>query len=158
MKKIVIGTALFFAFTLSVQAQTSWNYTTYAELKNSSGTLFTIEYGIHPSGYNGRVVWKITNHTNTTLYNVRIARGEYTLSDGRRVERTTGNIGRMDPGQSKTSSQISINTGENYGAWSDQNDNPVIRISLDTPMVLFSTERSGPVHDWGTYGTVVRSD
>ena len=148
---------LLIALTISTlaSAQSTWTYTEFAKVTNSSGTLFTLEYGIKSSGYNGRVKWRITNHTNTPVYAVSIAGKEYTLSNGKKVSRSGESItSTLGPGESKTTYSDPVNADENYGNWSDKNNNPVIRISLKTPMIRFATEKNGKKYGWDSAGIV----
>lgn len=106
-------------------------------------------------GYNGRIKWRLTNNTNATLYDLSISDKEYTLASGETVsclgERITSTLA---PGESKTTQSDAVNTTENYGAWSDKNDNSVVRIKLVTLMITFSLEKYGNRMSWNELGAV----
>jgi hypothetical protein len=150
----IIATLFIFTCLTIAPNQNKWVYTTYAEVTNKTGTLFTLEYGVMKK-YNGYVKWKITNHTQMTVYDVGIANKEYTLSNGKIVKRSGESLtSTLKPGASKTNISDAVNSSENYGAWSDKNDNPVKSIRLKIPMIRFAAEKNGKRYAWSEAGTV----
>ena len=153
-KNILVLFIALISFTY-VNAQSTWNYIEFAEVRNSSGTLFTLEYGIKSSGYNGYVKWRITNHNNTTVYNVSIADKEYTLSNGKKVSRSGGSItSTLGPGESKTTMSDAVNSDEHGGFGAKPNPATLTRLSLEQPMVKFAAEKYGTKYGWDSAGTV----
>lgn len=143
------------AFTQAGISQSNWNYTEFAYVSNQSGKLFSLEYGIHKNGYNGRVKWRITNQSNQTVYDVGISDKSYTLANGKVVKRLGERItSSLAPGQSKETMSDAVNSSENYGNWSDKNDNPVRYLQLATPMIKFAMEKNGTRIGWDQVGTV----
>lgn len=131
-----------------------WEYKTYAEVTNKTGVLFTLEYGMKKK-YNGYVKWRITNHTQMTVYDVSIANKEYTLANGKKVSRAAESLTSvLKPNDPKTTMADAVNSDENYGNWSDKNNNPVTSVLLKTPMIRFAAEKNGQKYDWSMAGTV----
>ncbi|MGM5470475.1 hypothetical protein ACS386_09380 [Flavobacteriaceae bacterium LMO-SS05] len=124
--------------------------------------LFTLEWGIKKSdnGYNGRVIWKFTNHTKTPVYFVTISNKEYTLSDGRKVSRSGEQLAyEVKPGETKNgSSPDSVNATENTGFWSDINNNPVVWVEAQKPVIRLAVEPKGQSYDWDNIGGEILSE
>ncbi|MFK5985330.1 MAG: hypothetical protein QM479_07880, partial [Pseudomonadota bacterium] len=139
---------LFIFFINSSAFAASYPCTLFDEVKNSTGVLFTLDVCIS-SAYNGRVKWKFTNHTQSTVYNVSIANKIYTLSDSKVVNRSGETIkSKVLSGESTFTITDAVNTDENYGNWSDKNDNPVVSVSLGNPSIKFRNTIDGPIVSW----------
>ena len=138
-------------FTVTVSAQSSWNYTIFNEITNSTGVLFRLEFGIRKSGYDGYVRWRITNYTkNVTVYDVSIADKKYTLSDGRIVSALGENIAStLGPGESKTNIEPdAVNTAEHGGFSRKANPAGLKSVSMKQPYVQFAVEKNGKRYGW----------
>ncbi|TDY13831.1 hypothetical protein [Meridianimaribacter flavus] len=161
MSKLILMLTMSFIinpyFTItSNRAQSNWTFTKYAEVTNKTGTFFTLEYGILSTGYNGRIKWRITNHTQMPVYDVGIANKTYTLSNGEIVSKPGETFSRMlGPGESKESLSDAVNPMENYTKnWVTKNDNPIVKIHLDSPMIKFAAEKNGERYSWEKAGAV----
>ncbi len=146
---IVSAFAVFFTSTAAVAA-TPWDCTKFAEVTNSGGALLSLDACISPKGYNGRIKWGLTNHTNAMIYSVSIADKVYTLSSGRVVKRSGETLSsKIAPGETKFTMSDAVNTAEkNY------KNNPVIKISLKQPMIKFATEKRGKRTGWESLGVI----
>ena len=115
-----------------------------------------MEYGIRSSGYDGYVKWRITNHTNITVYDVSIASKKYTLSNGKEVSRSMESItSTLGPGESKTTMYDAVNAADYGGSVTKTNPTTLSRLSLEQPMIKFAAEKNGKKHGWESAGTVI---
>ena len=137
-------------------AKSNWDCTPFAEVVKEGSTLFTLASCISAKGYSGKVKWRLTNHTNMTIYGVSIADKVYTLADNRVVKRSGESLSsKIAPGETKSTMSDAVNSAENYGNWSDKNKNPVVKITLEQPMIKFAFEKRGKTHGWADGGSVV---
>lgn len=137
-------------------AKSNWDCTPFAEVVKEGSTLFTLASCITAKGYSGKVKWRLTNHSNMTIYGVSIADKVYTLADKKVVKRSGESLSsKIAPGETKSTMSDAVNSSENYGNWSDKNDNPVVRITLEQPMIKFATEKKGKKYGWDRAGEVV---
>lgn len=152
MKKIVYLTLIFLLFfTKGLNAQKNWDYTVYKTITNGGVKLFTLEYGINPKGYNGYVKWRLTNHTNKTIYDVSINDKTYTLSDGRVATQSGESMANtIGPGGFGTTMPDPVNSSE-YALNSDKNfENPVKSLSVEYPEIKFK-DKDGNEYSWDSF-------
>jgi hypothetical protein len=79
----------------------------------------------------------------------------YLLSDKKNISKLSESMPSiLRPGENKSNIADAVNTNENYGTWSDKNDNPVIGIKIDKPEIQFALEDNGKKYGWGEFGKV----
>ena len=153
---LVSISALLFLMSNPLAAKSNWDCTTFAEVVKEGGTMFTLASCISAKGYSGKVKWRLTNHTNQTIYGVSIANKVYTLADKKIVKRSGESLSsKIAPGETKSTMSDAVNSNENYASWSDKNKNPVVKITLEQPMIKFAFEKREKKHGWGDGGSVV---
>ena len=135
MRIILIVAFLLTQFNTTAQ-ENQWSFEPFAEVVNGSSVLFSIEIGKKSDGYDGNVIWKITNNTNQTVYEPRLARFIYYLQDGdtnnnRPIFWKAQSI--IPPGESVFTDVIHVNTN-NYGGFDDK-ENPIVKVEFDSPIL-----------------------
>jgi hypothetical protein len=144
----------FFLLSISSFCQTTYSFKLYSTVIRNDAIIYKLEYGVNSKGYDGQVKWRFTNNSDITLYDIMINDKKYTLTSGetkgRLAEMITSVLG---PGKS-VSSVVNdyVNSAENYGTYSDKNDNPVVDVSVKEPVIRFKTDKKGKSISWEQYG------
>jgi len=149
-KTMILVFFLVFSMLNFAGAQTIWNYTEYKTIYKDGVKQFTLEYGVNQNGYDGKVKWRLTNYTNTIYYNVSINDKRYTLSNSQTREASSETFfygTTFGPGQLLTTTDA-VNSNENYGNWSDKNDNPVTGVKVGYPEIELALEKNGATYPW----------
>jgi hypothetical protein len=153
MKRKIFN-CVFFLLSSTAFCQDTYSYKTYSTVIKNDAIIYKLEYGVNSHGYNGQVRWRFTNYSDITLYDVMINDKKYTLSSGE----TKGRSGEMmtstlGPGKS-VSSVVNdyVNSGENYGTYSDKNDNQVVDVSVKEPVIRFKIDKKGKSISWEPNG------
>ena len=153
MKKLIV-LILFVLISVGSFAQ-SWNYRVYKTIEDVNGKIiFKLEYGTKEQ-YDGRAKWRFTNMSSETLTHVSINDKVYDFNNGK-IARSGESFSNSTvlPNQSITTLSDAINPSENYGNWSDKNDNPIVDVSVKKPEISFMGN-GGIIVSWS--GTLTKS-
>lgn len=153
MKNVIYLVIFVASISALAQDKNPWEYKKYAEVVNPQGqALFTLEYGIKKKGYNGSVIWKVTNNTTDAMYSVKIGKRTYYLKDGKTKTVSLESIGKIAGGQTKAMAYSDpINTSEGKG-WDSVTDNVPIKIEFTSWIMKFSSVSNGEEESWEKYG------
>ena len=156
LSKLHFVILFFLASLIMVNAQSGYTFVKYAAISNGSGELFVLEYGYKSSGYNGYIKWRLTNNSNTTVYNISIADKVYTMTDGRSIGRSGETISsRLSPGESKSTYSDAVNSDEHGGFGAVSNPASISQLRVERPMIRFSLQRNGSTQDWADFGRLI---
>ncbi|WP_375752014.1 ankyrin repeat domain-containing protein [Vibrio sp. HN007] len=138
-----------------IASSKNYKYTKYAAVFKGGRPLFTLEYGVHKKGYEGRVVWRFTNHSDTMIETVSIQNGTYHMRDNTTRSKGSETISnKVQSGKSYATVYDTINATENTGSvFNPKNDNPPESISFEDAIIRLTFNYKDHFRlDWAEFG------
>ena len=136
----------------------SLNFVEYARLeiknqKGETGTAISLEYAIKESKSETKIYWKVTNYSNSDLYDVDLGEAYFMISNGLSKKHSSFRLGgRVYAGDSK----IYNKTVLSFADFSKYGKVKINSVKIEEPIISFKESKDGNSNPWSNYGVVKR--